>query len=187
VDRENNKNAIANEPSFATTCCFTGHRQLPPADVEIIQQRLYRRIARYHAEGIRTFYAGGALGFDMLAAIAVLNSKIDYPDLSLHLALPCRDHDARWPLTQRQILRRLIDKADSITYTSETYSRACMHARNRFMVDHSLHCLCYLENKSRGGTASTVQYALSHNRIIDNLYEDNTPLQDLPRSSPYTC
>ncbi len=168
------------------SCCFTGHRRLPPSQLQIIQDRIRDRIDLLYRKGVNTYYAGGALGFDMLAAIAVLNAKAVYPDLSLRLALPCRDHDAKWPLTQRQILLRLIDRADEVTYAADTYTPACMHIRNRFMVDRSRYCLCYLENKKRrGGTASTVQYALSHDRIVVNLCEDSTSSQDRLRSSPY--
>lgn len=51
------------------TCCFTGHRNIPPVNTNNIRQRLIQTIDQLHAEGITTYYVGGAQGFDALAAI----------------------------------------------------------------------------------------------------------------------
>lgn len=43
--------------------------------------------------GITTFYAGGALGFDSLAAEAVIEQKKTNPWLQLVIVVPCRCTD----------------------------------------------------------------------------------------------
>ena len=50
------------------TVCFTGHRELPTDDLPEISKRLEDTLATLIEQGYRYFGAGGALGFDTLAA-----------------------------------------------------------------------------------------------------------------------
>ena len=50
------------------------------------------------------------------------------------------------------------------------YYNGCMQVRNRYLVDHSSACICYLNNL-RSGTAYTVKYAESQGLQIINLAE----------------
>ena len=52
--------------------CFTGHRQIPASQGRPVVQALRREIGRATGAGFTRFYAGGALGFDTLAALTVL-------------------------------------------------------------------------------------------------------------------
>lgn len=48
--------------------CFTGHRNLS-CDIEDLKSRLYNVLERaVNNAGIREFYNGGVIGFDMLVA-----------------------------------------------------------------------------------------------------------------------
>lgn len=59
-------------------------------------------------------------------------------------------------------------QADKIVYTSQEYTRGCMHKRNRHLVDNSSVCICYLTEPS-GGTAYTVNYALRNGKSVINI------------------
>ena len=63
------------------TACFTGHRDIPPLKRPGIKHRLEREIERSIQAGYEYFGAGGALGFDTLAAQTVLKLKERYPDI----------------------------------------------------------------------------------------------------------
>lgn len=54
-------------------------------------------------EGYRYFGTGGALGFDTLAAQAVLSLRGDFPYIKLILVLPCKDQASRWKDTDRKV------------------------------------------------------------------------------------
>ena len=69
--------------SSMTTCCFTGHRRIPPEAVAPLRERLEAEIESLIRQGVRYFGAGGALGFDTLAAEAVLDLKAVYPFIRL--------------------------------------------------------------------------------------------------------
>ena len=142
----------------ARCACFTGHRQMDPAAMAAVSRPLIDRITELAARGIVGYYAGGALGFDFMAAITVLNLKAVIPDLALTLALPCRGHMDRWRREDRALFSRVMDRADRVVYVSEAYRPGCMQMRNRYMVDRSSVCLADM-TVCRGGTYQTVCYA----------------------------
>lgn len=151
-------------------CCFTGHRRVPAQDILTVRQRLRREIARLAGdEGIRDFLAGGAVGFDTLAAQEVVVAREGIPGLRLVLVLPCMGQESRWPQREAAVYRTLLRQADEILYTAEVYQKGCMFQRNRYLVDHSAYCLCYLRDTARGGTAYTVRYARQQGLQVLNL------------------
>lgn len=150
------------------TCCFTGHRHLPLEEVTQIAERLEQAIVRLIQSGVQYFMSGGALGFDTLAAQAVLKLRREYPHIKLILALPCLAQTRGWREDDIKIYEMVKTMADQVVYTSEEYTRGCMHKRNRYLVDHSSVCICYL-TEDRGGTAYTVKYAGKHHLPIINL------------------
>lgn len=140
------------------TACFTGHRVLPEAELPEIAERLEGALTALIEQGYRYFGAGGALGFDTLAAQAVLRLRERYLQIRLILVLPHRDQTRGWPQADIDIYEEIKRRVNKVTYTSENYFRGCMQKRNRHLVDNSSVCICYL-TKSTGGTAYTVNYA----------------------------
>lgn len=152
------------------TCCFTGHRDLPVLAQKRIAAKLEQTIISLIDRGIIFYGAGGARGFDTLAAQTVLNLKKDYPNIKLILVLPCLTQTQGWRSADIAEYERIKAQADKVVYTSQKYTSGCMHKRNRHLVDHSSVCVCYLTSDS-GGTAYTVQYAREHGLKILNLAE----------------
>ena len=118
----------------------------------------------------RYFGAGGALGFDTLAAQTVLELKTEHPDVKLILVLPCLSQTRGWSARDIEIHEEIKSKADQVVYTSQEYTRGCMHKRNRHLVDNSSICICYL-TESTGGTAYTVNYAKEKGLMTINVAE----------------
>lgn len=142
----------------ADTCCFTGHRRFYKPMQEL-KRPLWNAINwLYTSEGVRNFCCGGALGFDTLAARAVLALRDRFPDVRLVLILPCRDQAKSWGLEDVRVYEEIKSLADEVIYTGEHYTRFCMHVRNRRLVDESGYCISYLV-QDKGGTAFTVDYA----------------------------
>ena len=119
-------------------------------------------------KGYLYFGAGGALGFDTIAAFTVLKLKERYPDIRLILVLPCLAQTRGWSIEDVEIYEDIKSKADKVVYTSQEYTRGCMHKRNRHLVDNSSACICYL-TKDSGGTAYTVDYARSKGLLVKNI------------------
>lgn len=150
------------------TCCFTGHRQIPPGKRTEIADKLERTIVGLYQKGIRYYGAGGALGFDALAAQTVIRLRESCPGMKLILVLPCLTQTRGWRSEDIAEYERIKTQADKVVYTSQEYTKDCMHRRNRHLVDNSSICVCYLTRNS-GGTAYTVGYAEKHGLKIINI------------------
>ena len=153
-------------------CCFTGHRRLPAGDAGIRIIALTEDAVRQaHSMGCRRFYAGGALGFDMLAAAVVCRLRdSELPDISLHLLLPCRGQEARWSVRDRERYRKMIELADTHVYLYEEYADGVMAARNRALVNAADLCIAYMMAPG-SGTGLTVSMAKRRGIPVINLAE----------------
>lgn len=150
------------------TACFTGHRTIPFLQRRKIEKRTEEALIEAIKQGYRFFGAGGALGFDTLAAQTVLRLRKTYPQIKLILVLPCLSQTRGWKSEDIAEYERIKAAADKVVYTSQEYTRDCMFKRNRHLVDNSSLCLAYL-TENTGGTAYTVDYARSKGLIIRNV------------------
>ena len=84
------------------------------------------------------------------------------------LALPYMNQEAQWSQRDAAVYRTLLRQADNVVYTSQEYHRGCLFQRNRYLVDHSAYCVCYLLQE-RTGTSYTAQYAREQGLEVRNL------------------
>ncbi|MBE7023587.1 MAG: DUF1273 family protein [Clostridia bacterium] len=150
-----------------SSCCFSGHRELPEAKLGYICGMLEACIDKLAEEGCEEFVSGGALGFDLLAAEAVLKKKKAYPKIRLVMALPCRNQHEKWSAFQKTRYERILEQADEIVYLCESYVTGCMQLRNKYMVDRCDFCVAFLSHG--GGTQHTVNYATEKGKRVVNL------------------
>lgn len=150
------------------TACFTGHRTIPFLQRRKIKKRTRGVLVEAIEQGYRYFGAGGALGYDTLAAQTVLELKSEYPQIKLILVLPCENQTRGWEQADIDEYERIKAAADKVVYTSKDYYSGCMHKRNRHLVDNSSLCICYLTGQS-GGTVYTVNYAQTQGLHIINI------------------
>ena len=150
------------------TCCFTGHRIIKITP-ELVQ-RLKDAIIMLIEQGVTDFYNGGAIGFDMLCAEAVIALKAEYSDIRLHLLLPCQPEEQvkGWNKAQIERYNNILQAADCVTVLSEHYTDDCMKQRNERLVELSDCCICYCTNP-RSGTGQTVRMAREKGIDVINL------------------
>ena len=160
------------------TCCFTGHRNLPPDRLPVIAEKTAHVLDVLIRAGFRWFIAGGALGYDTLAEQIVIEKRRDHPDIRLILALPCRDQTALWlrlPKDKRnECLReyqRLKGQADEIHYVNDFYFEGCMRERNLYMVERSSFCVACFDGSLKSGAGQTFRMARSAGLKIYNCWE----------------
>ena len=156
------------------SACFTGHRKMKD-DEGAISDKLYTLLERlYDEESISDFYAGGAVGFDTVAAKCVLRLKEKHKYVKLHLILPCSNEEQTRNLTasQRNEFNDILKRADSVEYTSPHYFKGCMSSRNKRLVECAEDCcICYYDSTVKSGTAQTVELAKKKGLKIYNLFE----------------
>lgn len=150
-------------------CCFTGHRNVKDADR--VKMRLKEAAGNMAEEDVSVFICGGALGFDTLAAQAVLELKEKYP-VKLCLYLPCDNQTEGWDVADVAEYERIKALADEVFYVNHgNASASLMKKRNRAMVEAADYCISYLNGEQRSGTAQTVRMAEEKGIEVINLYE----------------
>lgn len=153
-------------------CCFTGHRQIKNTD--IIRLRLIETIRVFINEyGTTDFFAGGALGWDMLCEETILELKKEYSFIRLHIVLPCPEEEqtSKWSEKEKARYKSIIMRADSVECVSEGYYEGCMKRRNERLTGQTEGCICYYnEKKPFSGTGQTVRMAIQKNMKIVNIY-----------------
>ena len=150
------------------TLFFTGHRDIYRTEGSDAFELLCATVRSFIEKGYKFFITGGALGFDTMAAEAIIKLRAEFPQIKLILMLPCKSQTAAWGAWQIRKYNETLRAADEVIYTSEDYSRECMFIRDRAMADASSVCIAYCK-KQTGGTAYTVSYALKKGISVTNL------------------
>ena len=151
-------------------CVFTGHRSINAKHMALLSEKLDEVVERLIAEGYTEFRAGGAVGFDTVAALAVLEKKKRHGQVRLHMFLPCYGQEKNWSENMKRTYRFVLERADRVRYSCENYVNGCMQMRNRDMVSGSEICVAYYDTKRHGGSRYTVEYAQKRGVSVINLF-----------------
>ena len=163
------------------SCCFSGYRpekfgfELSDKNAQYnnFSAKLYERIVDMTEAGVTSFYSGMAMGFDILAAEAVLDVRKLRPELGLKLiaCIPYIDQASGFPPDWRERYDAVLEDCEKVVLLSDRYYRGCFQKRNQYMVDNSDFVITYYDG-SPGGTRNTVKYAEKKGKGIINLYEN---------------
>lgn len=153
--------------------CFTGHRDVD-TDMAVLNFLLRSFLDRLITEqGAADFYTGGAIGFDTIAADTVLEMRKRYPQVKLHLILPCSNAEQTkcWTAKQKERFQQILDSADSVEYISDRYYTGCMKDRNTRLVELADCCISYWNpDNYRSGAGQTVRMAQKKNIPVVNFF-----------------
>lgn len=156
--------------SRAATAAFTGHRFVDVAQREHVKKRLSNAVFDAYGHGIRNFISGFAIGFDMMAAEAIVSLKRSYPDITLIAAIPFKGQASRFSFYDRKRYDRLLEVADEVIVLSESYYPRCFLDRDEFMVNNSSKLIGYYDGREKGGTFYTIRKAMAQNIPIVNVF-----------------
>lgn len=157
-------------PNAVNSICFTGHRQLSSQEIIMLNGKLSRLLSDLACRGLRDCYAGGALGLDTLAALEVIKARVTFPELKLHLIIPCQGQESSWNDLQKQTYREIMSQADEVRVLSPVFYNGCMQMRNKEMLKLSDLCVAYLRaGTSGGGSLNTVLQAAKIGIPVVNL------------------
>lgn len=160
------------------SCFFTGHRHIHGSDAAWLSVKLAEAVISAANAGITAFIAGGACGFDTLAAETVLKLREDkrLPEtVKLMLALPCPPaaQSLKFSLSDKVRYETVLKKADGAVVLSDKFTCTCMHERNEFMADRARYGIAFLRpGGKKSGTSHTVEYAKKKNRLLTFLIDD---------------
>ena len=115
------------------TGAFTGHRVVVNRDE--IDKKLKETIIGLYNEGYRFFGTGGALGFDTLAALAVLDVKKCYKDIQLILVLPCINQTEKWRYEDIDLYERIKKQLTRLcTPLTTTLPTVCLNGTDILLI-----------------------------------------------------
>ena len=117
-------------------------------------------------ENITGVITGMALGWDQAVAQACIELELPF-----FAAIPCEDHESKWPEASRVKYHHILHKASGSKVLSSSYTRTCMQDRNIWMVDHA-DIVAALWDGSSGGTRNCVTYAKAKDVSVINLWDD---------------
>ena len=146
------------------TACVTGHRpdRLLGYDLNNVGWQTLKDQFKYllTREGIERAITGMALGTDMVFAYAVFELQDEGYPIKLVAAIPCKNQDALWNEESKRMFHEILERADEVVYVSEEeYTKGCLEARNRYMVDNSDEVISVWDGKPKGGTFHCISYA----------------------------
>ena len=155
-------------------CCVTGHRPkgfpFPRDNENLIYMNycltLYDKVKELIFEGADEFISGMAEGVDVDFANIVLLLRDEYYNIKLEAALPYPPRQHKKITEYIQDFESILINCDKKTIISNNYSQGCMQKRNKYMVDKSDIILAVWNGEKKGGTWSTIEYALSKNKPI---------------------
>ncbi len=150
------------------TCCFTGHRNIPPHEEQKILTRVRHLLRPLFSAGVKYFGVGGAVGFDMIVAEYLLDLR-DRERMQIRIisVLPFPEWREKW--SEPEILRqdRIMERSDKVTFARQENCKDVFLIRDRMLVDGSGYCISYCNRRS-GGTAYTVRYAMKQGLKVYN-------------------
>lgn len=154
----------------AVSAAFTGHRFILYDKVSQLREALREIVTEHYSMGVRNFYCGMAIGFDLLAAEVVLSVKESCPDIKLIAVIPFREQCKRFTPYNQVRYQSILGKADRAVVLNETYVNGCFFQRNDYMLSHSGYLIAYFDGQPKGGTFYTVKRARQRMMPVVNLF-----------------
>lgn len=163
-------------------CTFSGHRpqKFPwkfnenDSRCVLLKAKLFQAISDAIQCGYDYFIVGGALGWDMWAAEAVLAQRAEH-DLTLEIAQPFNEHNSKLYGEYQFRQQTILYNANKITVISSRDNwKNAYKLRNQYMIDHSERLItACLDEHTRSGTAQTIHMAQKANIEIIRLDWEN--------------
>lgn len=136
------------------SCFFIGHREASSEILPALQNAVEQHIVEY---GVTEFIVGHYGGFDRLAARAVIDAKVQHPEITLTMLIPY--HPAERPVD-------LPPGFDSTFYPpgmEKVPRRLAIVRANRYVVDHVDYLIAYVWHPG-SNAREFLEYALKRER-----------------------
>lgn len=137
-----------------SACTFFGHREC----YGLNDQMLRNAIEGLIDQGVDTFYVGNQGGFDAMVYRCLKQLQKAYPNIRVSVVLaylPTEKSDGE-------------DMADTMYPEIEGHPKFAIERRNRWMIEASDCCMCYV-NQTWGGAYKFSRQAKRHGLTIINL------------------
>ena len=135
-------------------CTFFGHRECYGLNGEVLRSAVEDRISK----GVDTFYVGNQGQFDSMVYSYLKQLRKEYPYIQICVVL------AYLPAKKSEY----DDMADTMYPEIEGHPKFAIERRNRWMIEVSDYCLCYI-NHTWGGAYKFSQLAKRRGKTVINI------------------
>ena len=149
---------------------FTGHRNIEGNKRLELRVAVDNALIELHQSGYRNFINGMAMGFDLLAASAVIALKRRFSDVKLIAVVPYRNQSEKCSDYEQKRYQYALQNADEVIVLREKYCNGCLLRRNDYMLAHASGLIAYYDGKPKGGTFYTIRKASESSMPIINLF-----------------
>jgi uncharacterized phage-like protein YoqJ len=149
---------------------FTGHRSIDADKRPYLRVAVDNALIELYQSGYRNFINGMAMGFDLLAASAVISLKKRFSEIKLIAVVPYRNQSEKLSGYEQKRYQYALQNADEVIVLRENYYNGCLLRRNDFMLAHSSGLIAYYNGKQKGGTFYTIRKASESSMPIINLF-----------------
>lgn len=134
-------------------CTFFGHRECYGLDRQVLQQTIEELITK----GVDTFYVGNQGQFDSAVYICLKQLRKEHPYIRVCVVL------AYLPTEKSEY----DDITDTMYPEIEGHTKFAIDRRNRWMIEASDYCLCYI-NHTWGGAYKFAKLAKQRGKTVIN-------------------
>jgi len=172
------------------TVAFTGHRQINGkypdgfrtmdgrySSNDGLWSKVYNALLNlittlHHKYGHVDFISGGAVGFDQVAAKAVIDLYMAGLPIQLIMAIPFEGQESKWSRLVVEGYNYILGHAHEVHYVCEPgYAPWKMQKRNEWMVDRAKTIVAlYLSEGKTGGTLNCINYAMKHKKPLITIH-----------------
>ena len=149
---------------------FTGHRNIIGNKRPELGVAVDNALIELYQRGYRNFINGMAMGFDLLAASAVIALKRRFSDIKLIAVVPYRNQSEKFSDYEHKRYQYALQNADEVIVLREKYSNGCLLRRNDYMLAHASGLIAFYDGKHKGGTFYTICRASESSMPIINLF-----------------
>ena len=149
---------------------FTGHRNIIGNKRPELRVAVDNALIELYQSGYRNFISGMAMGFDLLAASAVIALKRRFSDVKLIAVVPYRNQSEKFSEYEQKRYQYALQNADEVIVLREKYSNGCLLRRNDYMLAHASGLIAFYDGKPKGGTFYTIRKASESSMPIINLF-----------------
>ena len=149
---------------------FTGHRNIYGSKRQELRAAVDNALIELYQSGYRNFINGMAMGFDLLAASAVIALKRRFSDVKLIAVVPYRNQSEKFSGYEQKRYQYALQNADEVIVLREKYSNGCLLRRNDYMLAHASGLIAFYDGKPKGGTFYTIRKASESSMPIINLF-----------------
>ena len=151
------------------TVAFFGHRYIDnPLKVEELLEEQIRKLI--NEKEYVDFVVGRNGEFDQCVSSTVLRVRKNVRDDNSALVLVLPYVTAEY-LNNEEYFHDYYTDVEISYEASKSHPKSAIQIRNREMVDRADLIICYVEEK-RGGAWQTIQYAITQEKIVINLAQD---------------